>query len=451
MKENKNKSKNQANTEIKKSKTIKSKSFLNYDVLLKNIFDSGLKINLSDDDIAMIIKDLTFTQAQQSRQAATLARELVFECDDELISTRLKECFSLDIISQILSTYLYGFNVFEVNYKLIDGLYYPRLAQRDYRQFKLSNGELIFKGNGYDEIVPEFKAIYALFLPNFLNPYGNALLPKLYFPIKIKNAGFKFWIQFLEKFGAPWAIGKTSDDPDALAEQINLMLNGDSAAIDTEENIELIQPKNDVGFEKIVEYCDTQINKVILGANLTSNVKSGSLAAAEVHNKIRDELAGIDASLLLDVVKRAVKFFKEINGIGAEIRVDLINRASINDKKTANAKIVSDMGYTLDSKFISKIFGVELAKDSTPKTKTIANSANTPKPLDEVDVAMGDERLKSAENELASALDELIANSNSYESAFNEFLKLYDLPLPKAEELLTRAIANSMMLGHFDE
>lgn len=46
-----------------------------------------------------------------------LNKELVFDCKNESVAQGLKECFSIDLISQILSAYLYGFNVFEVNYR----------------------------------------------------------------------------------------------------------------------------------------------------------------------------------------------------------------------------------------------------------------------------------------------------------------------------------------------
>lgn len=76
------------------------------------------------------------------------------------------------------------------------------------------------RGVDLSRLCLSLKPCVPCFLPNFLTPYDDALLPKLYFPIKIKTQDLNFWIRFLEKFGAPWAIGKTSDGSDNLAEQI---------------------------------------------------------------------------------------------------------------------------------------------------------------------------------------------------------------------------------------
>ncbi|HIC7057071.1 TPA: phage portal protein family protein, partial [Campylobacter jejuni] len=82
--------------------------------------------------------------------------------------------------------------------------------------------------------------------------------------------------------------------PDALASEIHQMLNGDSAVIDKEEELDLIQPKAKANYNEIIDYLDNQIRSVVLGANLSSQVSGGSLAAAESHNQIRKDLAAQD-------------------------------------------------------------------------------------------------------------------------------------------------------------
>ena len=40
------------------------------------------------------------------------------------------------------------------------------------------------------------------------NPYGFADLSMVFWPTTFKKGGLKFWVQFTEKYGAPWIIGK---------------------------------------------------------------------------------------------------------------------------------------------------------------------------------------------------------------------------------------------------
>ncbi|BEK05313.1 hypothetical protein B10666_07060 [Campylobacter jejuni] len=340
----------------KREVILKNNSLIN--TLINSSYLNVLKI--SENDQKMIFKDLSFTQAHQSRRSVILAKELQIVCENEKIKESFEYLFNPDLIGQILETYLYGLNVFEVNYKLKDGFYYPILKQRDFRNFGFNeNDELIYNGNGFDEIIEDKKAIYGLFGSNFLFKNGDALLTKLYFPVKLKNASLKFWMEFLERFGSPWAVAKTDSDPDALASEIHQMLNGDSAVIDKEEELDLIQPKAKANYNEIIDYLDNQIRSVVLGANLSSQVSGGSLAAAESHNQIRKDLAAQDGQIVLFILNRAIKFFKEINHFKDELYVQFFSEAEPKNELCERDLKLFNMGFNFDEEYIKSTYNVE--------------------------------------------------------------------------------------------
>ncbi|MCF1784866.1 DUF935 domain-containing protein [Campylobacter coli] len=340
----------------KREVILKNNSLIN--TLINSSYLNVLKI--SENDQKMIFKDLSFTQAHQSRRSVILAKELQIVCENEKIKESFEYLFNPDLLSQILETYLYGLNVFEVNYKLKDGFYYPILKQRDFRNFGFNeNDELVYNGNGFEEIVEDKKAIYGLFGSNFLFKNGDALLAKLYFPVKLKNASLKFWIEFLERFGSPWAVAKTDSDPDALASEIHQMLNGDSAVIDKEEELDLIQPKTKANYNEIIDYLDNQIRSVVLGANLSSQVSSGSLAAAQSHNDIRKDLAAQDGQIVLFILNRALKFFKEINNFKDELYVQFFNESDPKSELCERDLKLFNMGFIFDEEYIKSTYNVE--------------------------------------------------------------------------------------------
>ncbi|EGL6277775.1 DUF935 family protein [Campylobacter coli] len=340
----------------KREVILKNNSLIN--TLINSSYLNVLKI--SENDQRMIFKDLSFTQAHQSRRSVILAKELQIVCENEKIKESFEYLFNPDLLSQILETYLYGLNVFEVNYKLKDGFYYPILKQRDFRNFGFNEeDELIYNGNGCEEIVEDKKAIYGLFGSNFLFKNGDALLAKLYFPVKLKNASLKFWIEFLERFGSPWAVAKTDSDPDALASEIHQMLNGDSAVIDKEEELDLIQPKTKANYNEIIDYLDNQIRSVVLGANLSSQVSSGSLAAAQSHNDIRKDLAAQDGQIVLFILNRALKFFKEINNFKDELYVQFFNESDPKSELCERDLKLFNMGFIFDEEYIKSTYNVE--------------------------------------------------------------------------------------------
>lgn len=423
--------------------------------LIDLIINTGVS-SISDSDMDMILTDLTVTQCDVSRKSVTEKKEIQIICDDEEIAKNFKAIFNPDIISQILETYLYGLNVFEINYKEKDGLIYPRLVQRDFRQFKFNDaGEFVFVAGGSEQKIPPFKVVYALNRANFRKAYGDGLIKKLYFPVKMKNASLKFWFRFLERFGSPWAVAKTSFDPDELANEVQAMLSGDSAVIDTEEELTLIQPSTNVDFTKLPTYLDNQISKAILGANLTSDIREGSYAAAKTHNEIREDLAANDGKILEFVLNKTIGFFKEINNYKSEIEAKIYDEDAPNAERASRDKTLFDMGFVPTAKYISKIYNIELDEKAIKErlsgdlkaNKRVLKNAN--KPIDRFEKASSE--LKIDDGEIEAALSELIAQSETYEQAFDRLYELYDLPFDELEKYMFRAIANAEMIGYADE
>ena len=426
--------------------------------LIDLLINTGVS-SIGDDDMDMILADLTVTQCDVSRKSVTEKKEIQIVCDDEKIKDEFKKIFNPDVVSQILETYLYGLNVFEVNYKEKEGLVYPRLVQRDFRQFKFNDAsEFVFNAGGNEQSIPPLKVIYALNRANFRKVYGDGLLKKLYFPVKMKNASLKFWFRFLEKFGSPWAIAKTSYEPDEMAAEVQAMLSGDSAVIDTDEEITLVQPTSNVDFTRLPAYLDNQISKAILGANLTSDVKEGSYAAAKTHNEIREDLAANDGKILVFVMNKAISFFKEINGYNGELYAKLFDEDAPNTERAARDKTLYDMGFTPTKKYITSAYNIELddTEQAQEKDRNLkANKANLTalkgslKALDRFDKATNEMDIE--DGEIEAVLNKLIASSETYEEAFDKLYELYDLPFEKLEPLMFKAVANAQMLGYLDE
>ena len=424
--------------------------------LIDLLINTGVS-SVGDDDMDMILADLTVTQCDVSRKSVTEKKEIQIVCDDEKIKDEFKKIFNPDVVSQILETYLYGLNVFEINYKEKEGLVYPRLVQRDFRQFKFNDaGEFAFNASGSERSIPPLKVIYALNRANFRKVYGDGLLKKLYFPVKMKNASLKFWFRFLEKFGSPWAIAKTSYEPDEMAAEVQAMLSGDSAVIDTDEEITLVQPTSNVDFTRLPAYLDNQISKAILGANLTSDVKEGSYAAAKTHNEIREDLAANDAKILIFVMNKAISFFKEINGYNGELYAKLFDEDAPNTERAARDKTLYDMGFAPTKKYITSTYNIEIDENAGAQEKNLkANKANLTalkgslKALDRFDKATNEMDIE--DGEIEAVLNKLIASSETYEEAFDKLYELYDLPFEKLEPLMFKAVANAQMLGYLDE
>ncbi|MDE5602503.1 MAG: DUF935 domain-containing protein [Helicobacter sp.] len=444
------------------------KDFLSQNTLIAELLNTPYQKPLSRNDIAMIMGDLVVSQSTISRKAHIEKKEVIIATKNEKFQAILKNVFHASIISQILETFLYGINVFEINWKRKDGLLVPSLVGRDFQEFKFNNeGKLVFLGNGVEEEIPPKKIVYGIYNQSFRVPYGESTLRHLYFSVNIKNAGLDFWIRFLEKFGEPWAIAKTDDDPQTLAYEVSNMLNGSTAVIDKEEEIELIQPSAKSDFKDLIEYCDSQITRFILGGNLTGEVKGGSLAAAQSHNEIRSEIALSDERILCYVCNRVIGFFKELNGIKEEISFSLFNEDEPKLELANRDKTIYEMGFQPTQEYIEKTYNIKTttlgltAKTSTGEkeaeknkdAKTFKNSLNPPlipfkMPLnkniafDEIDDYVENLKIKDLD------LQSLLENAKSFEEALRAIEKsLEGEELEIAEALLAKAIMNAQIYG----
>jgi phage gp29-like protein len=433
----------------KKSRLVSSNNSL-----IDTLFSADASLitqTLSDEQMDKILRDLSVSQADESRKSVTEKKELQIVCKNDKHRLALEDIVSPDVISQILDTYMYGFNVFEINWKLKDGLYLPELVQRDYRNFVYDkDGVLKFKNQGYMEDIADYKIITATYRKRFNKPYGDGTIAKIYFPVKLKNASMEFWVRFLEKFGSPWAIGKTDSDADELANEINAMLSGDTAVIDPEEKIELVHPTANKGdFDKLIDYCDSQINRAILGGNLTGNVSSGSLAATQVHNEIREDLANADRKILEHVLNRAIGYFKEVNGITDEIYAMLKDEDDPRTELATRDKTIYEMGYRPTKEYIEATYNITVEEvqqqetvtaNKTPfKAHLIANKTDTDEQKAAARAILFDELVSSfLENASLSKSNfiELLDKSESFEDLLDALDSLENVDQKTIEQAI---------------
>jgi phage gp29-like protein len=150
------------------------------------------------------------------------------------------------------------------------------------------------------------------------NPYGFPDLSMCFWPALFMKGGLKFWVQFTEKYGSPWVIGKHprgagDEETDLLLNSLEAMVQDAVAAIPDDASIEIVEAAGKAGsadvYRELLEYCRSEINVAMLGQNQTTEKDSNrasATAGAEVTKDIRDGDAGIVAAALNAVIRRIV-------------------------------------------------------------------------------------------------------------------------------------------------
>ncbi len=419
--------------------------------ILKSIFDLPVQESwLDDETIEKILRDGTVESSIGSRKAATLKKEIIINCKDDDMRDELESIFNYDTLDCILDTPYYGFNTFEINWENKNNILYPTLEDRDYKDFILDGKKLCYFPNGMIQEIPPYKSVYVTYRAKAKRPYGKPILNTLYWLIEFKNASLEFWVELLEKFGTPWVIGKTEGNKDDFADEIFNMLGGDGAVLDTEDSLEIVTAKDKGNYKELIEYIDDQIRQLILGGNLTSNVKGGSQAAATVHNDIREDLAKADENIVNKIIKEVLKNFKEINNIAGELTGELKDKDDPNKDLADRDKVIHDMGYKPTQEYIEQKYNIKVEKIEDTK-QIIANSKlyhfSKDIPQDELELQSNNVDTKKPLTFQKQIL-EIIENSTSYEDMQDKLSTIYpNTSIEDLQEILFNNIANSEILG----
>ncbi|EAL0555585.1 DUF935 family protein, partial [Campylobacter jejuni] len=221
-------------------------------------------------------------------------------------------------------------------------------------------------------------------------------------------------------------------------------------------------------YNEIIDYLDNQIRSVVLGANLSSQVSGGSLAAAESHNQIRKDLAAQDGQIVLFILNRAIKFFKEINHFKDELYVQFFSEAEPKSELCERDLKLFNMGFCFDEEYIKSTYNVEgeLIRETLEKKdfKDLENDKKVfenkvkfiqKKPMDKIDAALESKEFKVIDEQikekLEQAFNQLLNDSNSYEELFENLQKEFsDISINILEEFMFQALANSSILGYGD-
>lgn len=215
------------------------------------------------------------------------------------------------VTRKMLFATFYGYSVAECLWEVRDGLFqFKDLKVRHARRFRYDdagNLRLITRVDWNGELLPDLKFWVATAGASDDDEiYGRGLAEWLYWPTLFKRNGLRFWNNFLDKFGAPTAIGKypagtPQDQVNNLLAALQAIQTDTGIAIPERMVIELLQvAKSGVAdYEQLCRYMDECIAKVVLSQTMTTQDGS-SRSQAEVHADVKLEVVKSDADLLSD-------------------------------------------------------------------------------------------------------------------------------------------------------
>ncbi|NJD38439.1 MAG: DUF935 family protein [Geobacter sp.] len=263
------------------------------------------------------------------------AKSLVCSIERGTSSTRqfkaVKDVFAGLKINAIIETILkargYGYAPIEVIWGSKYGLTVPlELVGKPQRWFVYGQAnDLRFRSRDHlmdGEELPSHKFICPTNEASYDNPYGLGLLSRCFWPVVFKKGGWRFWIQFSEKYGQVWPIGKLPRS--AGTEQQNEML--DTLARMIQDGVAVIPDDGTVDFKEsgtkgatsalykdIIGEANNAISTIWLGHAGAGESTPGKLGGESAATAVRDDIRDDDANLIAETLQQVVNWICEIN------------------------------------------------------------------------------------------------------------------------------------------
>jgi phage gp29-like protein len=433
--------------------------------------DSQVKTCRQQRELALIAKEWGVEPGDSSRKAKKAADRL------EAFLDRLAWD---DKTQKMLSGVLYGFAVGEVMWAT-DGLEITidDIKVRNRARFGfLPSGELRLRtlNNQMDgEALPPGKFwAFACGADHDDEPYGLGLGHYLYWPVFFKKNGIKFWLQFLEKFGQPTAVGKYpagASDPEKnrLLQALSAIQSSTAIRIPEGMAIELLEATRSgtADYTALYDRMDAAISKVYLGHSAGADSTAGRLGGEDNAGEVREDLIKADADLICGSFNRTVAKWLTWYNDGDGVAPPRVWRKTEppEDLQAAASKdkTLFDMGFKPTIKYINEMYGdgYEVAPPPEPNTTERAgsmpgdatvNTGQVENPAqfaegDDIDPTSIDSQTEQLSQEAGASVKAMVDQIAAFAEQAESLEALRDTLLASYGELDSDKLTNVMAMG----
>ncbi|MEW5892400.1 MAG: DUF935 family protein [Pseudomonadota bacterium] len=374
------------------------------------------------------------------------------------------------IITEMLDAVLYGYQPMEVIWGKVGGYLVPvDVVGKPADWFLYSpENELRFRSRQAQlqgEELPPRKFLVPRQDPSYHNPYGFADLSMCFWPTTFKKGGLKFWVQFTEKYGAPWVIGKhprsASDaETNQLLDRLEDMVQDAVAVIPDDSSVDIKEAAGKTGstevYERLLHFCRSEVSIALLGQNQTTEAnanRASAQAGLEVTRDIRDG----DKAIVQEAFNTLIRWVCELNfNDGARPVFEMWEQQEVDKVLAERDEKLVRAGAKLTPAYFKRAYSLqdgdleEAAQPATPAAEFAEGETGFPdqQALDEIVAGLSAEALdEEAGAILRPLLDDLLA-ARDEDAAMALLGKAYpQLDSSLLEERLVQLMFAAELLG----
>lgn len=368
------------------------------------------------------------------------------EKTDEILASLFDRLPVNQIINQILDAALFGYQALEVMWASENGLLLPiEIVGKPQEWFVFDEDNRLMlrtKENRNGDIVPEKKFLLATQQADYMNPYGRADLAMCFWAATFKKGGFKFWLEFAEKYGSPWLVGKyprnaNAHEIDELLDSMEKMLGTAVAAIPDDSSIDMLESGSKGGssqvFDDFLRYCKSEIAIALLGQNQTTEAeanRASATAGLEVTRDIRDD----DASMVEGVFNQLLAWICELNfHVDTLPTFELYEQESIDKLQAERDGLLAGLGVQFTEQYIMRTYGFEEGDIvvAAPEKSAVKNTADFAEAIPKSIVATIGEQLEVEGEPFVEEWLQAIQDKLSQAESLEDFRNQLDSLIPE--------------------
>lgn len=176
-------------------------------------------------------------------------------------------------------------------------------------------------------------------------------------------------MQFTEKYGAPWLIGKeprsnTPQDTDKLLDALEALIGNSVGTIPNDSSVEIHEASGKSSsidaYDKLIRYCRSEISIALLGQDQTTE-KDSTHASATAGLEVTDDIRDSDKRIVETTFNQLIEWMVEIN-FGDVARPKFVlfeNEESGTKERAERDKLMTDAGARFSRQYWQRTYGLE--------------------------------------------------------------------------------------------
>lgn len=293
-------------------------------------------------------------------------------------------------------------------------------------------------------------------------PYGLGLAHWCYWPVYFKRHGIRYWLNFLEKFGSPTAIGEfepgaSDSDRQKLLQAVQALQQDSGIIIPKGMVVRLLEAARSgaADYESLKKAMDSEIAIIVVGQTMTTEDGS-SESQARVHQDVAEDLIEADADLISESFNRGpATWLTEWNFPGAEpprVVREVAAEEDLNTRAERDNKVAS-LGFRPRLAYIQETYGGDWEPKDAPAQApaTVPNAEFAEGEVDHVHQRLVDIGGQAAQGVIQTWVDRaraIIDGAQSFQEVEAGLLDLYEqLPAGELGEVVAQALTAAHLHG----